>query len=35
MLSLDGVYVDGVNGLSARFQWTKASTASKGRLTIV
>ena len=29
MLFLDGVYVDGVNGLSARFQWTKAPTSAE------
>ena len=29
MLFLEGVYVDGVNGLSARFQWTKAPRSAE------
>ena len=29
MLFLDGVYVDGADGLSARFQWTKPPTSAE------
>jgi len=29
MLFLDAVYVDGANGLSARFQWTKPPTSAE------
>ncbi len=29
MLFLDGVYVDGADGLSARFKWTKAPTSAE------
>ncbi len=29
MLFVDGVYVDGANGLSARFQWTKPPTSAE------